>query len=208
MLPSTSLKEIANAFCEGKIICLPTDTVYAISCDATNNEAIQHIYDIKQRALNKPLSIFVSDINMAIEYAKFHPKELLFAKRFWSGPLTIIVQKAENISLPPVLVKNGKVGIRVPDKRMIQKICAGIKRPIIATSANISSNPNINSVCDIEKEFADKVDIIVQDDNNLQDLTVSTTIEFIGNNSYQIIREGRISKSELELMKELKCITL
>lgn len=208
MLPSTSLKEIANAFCEGKIICLPTDTVYAISCDATNNESIQHIYNIKRRSVNKPLPLFVSDIKMALKYAKFSSKELLFAKKFWSGSLTIILSIVENNNLPPILVKNGKIGIRIPDKELIKNICASIKKPIIATSANISSNPNINSVCDIEKEFANKVDIIVQDDNNLQDLTVSTTIEFIGNNSYQIIREGRISKSELELMKELKCITL
>ena len=143
---------------------------------------------------------------MALKYAKFSSKELLFAKKFWSGSLTIILSIVENNNLPPILVKNGKIGIRIPDKELIKNICASIKKPIIATSANISSNPNINCVC--EKEFANKVDIIVQDDNNLQDLTVSTTIEFIGNNSYQIIREGRISKSELELMKELKCITL
>ena len=204
-LSSTSLEKIINAFHEGKIICIPTDTVYAISCDATNDKAIQCIYNIKRRSLNKPLPIFVSDMDMATKYGKFHSKELLFAKKFWPCPLTIILQKTENSYLPSILIKEGKIGIRIPDKALIQKICTSIKKPIIATSANIASKTNINSVDDIEKEFCDKVDLIIRNDNDNQNLTPSTIIEFTGDNSYRIIREGRISKSELGLMQELKC---
>ena len=194
----TSIKEIVGAFSQGKIVCLPTDTVYAISCDATNNKAIQRIYSIKNRALNKPCPIFVSDINMAMKYVKFHSKELLFAKKFWAGPLTMILQQVTSNNLPSVLIKNGKIGIRIPDKALIREICANINKPIIATSANISSKPNINSMDGIEKEFGGKVDAIVTNDNNPQNLITSTIVEFINNDSYKIIREGRISKLELE----------
>ena len=194
----TNLKEITDAFSKGKIVCLPTDTVYAISCDATNNKAIQHIYNIKKRAFSKPCSIFVSDINMAMKYVRFRSKELLFAKKFWAGPLTIILQQVENHNLPSILVQNGKVGIRIPDKALIREICANINKPIIATSANISSKPNINSVDGIEKEFGDKVDAIVANDHNSQNLIPSTTVEFINDDYYKIIREGKISKLELE----------
>ena len=196
----TNLKEIVTAFSKGKIICLPTDTVYAISCDATNNKAIQRIYEIKKRALNKTFPIFVSDIDMAMRYVKFRPKELLFAKKFWAGPLTMILQQIENNSLPSILVQNRKIGVRIPNKALITNICVNINKPIIATSANISSRPNMNSVDSIEKELGDKVDIIVLNDNNCQNLTPSTMIEFINDNLYKVIREGRISQSELDIL--------
>ena len=194
----TNLKEIVTAFSKGKIICLPTDTVYAISCDATNDKAIQRIYEIKKRALNKTFPIFVSDIDMAMRYVKFRPKELLFAKKFWAGPLTMILQQIENNSLPSILVQNRKIGVRIPNKALITNICVNINKPIIATSANISSKPNINSVDGIEKEFGDKVDAIVANDHNSQNLIPSTTVEFINDDYYKIIREGKISKLELE----------
>ena len=81
-----NLDEIINAFSQGKVVCIPTDTVYAISCDATNIDAIKKIYQIKERALNKTLPIFVADVEMAKAYVKFFSKELRLIENFGLEP--------------------------------------------------------------------------------------------------------------------------
>jgi L-threonylcarbamoyladenylate synthase len=204
LLLSKDLKKITTAFDVGKIICLPTDTVYAISCDATNRESIERIYSIKGRDFHKPLSIFVADMDMAAKYVEFSEGAVLVAKKFWPGPLTIIAQKTQNITMPPQIIKNGELAIRVPDDCLIQKICTAIGKPIIATSANISSKPNINLVNDIRTEFGDKVDLIIDSDNAKQNqsLIPSTIVRLNNDNSFEVIREGRLSIKKL--LKELK----
>ena len=201
VLLQDNLEQICCAFNQGKIICIPTDTVYALSCDATNIEAIQKIYKIKQRPLAKTLPIFVSDIKMANLYADFSKKELSFANKFWPGALTL-VSRIKNIdkNIPSILTNNQKVAIRVPKNKLIQSICQYIKKPIIGTSANISSKQNINSLEEIIHVFGGEVEYIVKECTSLQanDLTSSTIIEFTDDEKYKILREGRISKTQLE----------
>ena len=201
VLSQDNLEEICSAFNQGKIICIPTDTIYALSCDATNIEAIQEIYKIKQRALDKTLPMFMSNIKMANLYADFYKKELSLADKFWPGALTLVSRiKNTHKNLPNLLKNNQKIAIRVPKNKLIQSICQSINKPIIATSANISNQKNINSLDEIIKEFQNKVNLIIKDNIELSDncLTASTIIEFTNNEKYRILREGVISKKELD----------
>lgn len=188
-----NLEEIANAFSQGKIVCIPTDTIYAISCDATNIEAIKKIYQIKKRPLDKTLPIFVADIEMAKEYVEFFSKELELAKILWPGALTL-VSKINNQKLPKILISKNKIAVRMPKYRLIQNICKVISKPIIATSANLSSHAAIDNVEEIMKIFHSKIDYIVEDFcmNKKNDLTPSTIIEFTNKDQFKIIRAGKI----------------
>jgi L-threonylcarbamoyladenylate synthase len=200
VLSQDNLEEICSAFNQGKIICIPTDTIYALSCDATNIEAIQKIYKIKQRPLNKTLPIFVADIKMARLYADFYKKELSLADKFWPGALTLVSRiKNTHKNLPNLLKNNQKIAIRVPKNKLIQSVCQSINKPIIATSANISNQKNINSLKEIIHVFGYKIDYIVKNPDSSQhnNLTSSTIIEFINDEKYKILREGRISKIQI-----------
>jgi L-threonylcarbamoyladenylate synthase len=196
-----NLDKIINAFSQGKVVCIPTDTVYAISCDATNIDAIKKIYQIKERALNKTLPVFVADIQMAKAYVKFSSKELKLIENFWPGALTLVSKVLDNNQkIPNILINKDKIAVRTPDHKLIQSICKSINKPIIATSANISSQSSVNSTEDIIKIFLNKVDYIVQDSAlcKSNDLTPSTIVEFISEDKFRLIREGKISKSELD----------
>ena len=192
------LRELINAFNQGKIICLPTDTIYAISSDAANELAIKKIYQIKHRPMEKTLSIFVSDINMAQDYVRFSSKQLQFIQKIWPGPMTIISEVSNHFRLPSILIKNNKVALRVPDDPLIQYICKEIKRPIIATSANVSSEVYDNDYHIIQRTFSNYVDIIIEQSSTIKDNNKkpSSIIEFT-NNSFKVVREGNITFEQI-----------
>jgi L-threonylcarbamoyladenylate synthase len=198
ILSQDNLEKIVDVFSEGKVVCIPTDTIYAMSCDAMNVDAIKRIYQIKKRDLDKRLPVFVADIEMAKEYIKFFPKELALAEFFWPGALTF-VSEVNNQKIPKILISENKIAIRVPKCKLIQSICKSIDKPIIATSANVSLQSSIICADEIIKNFHHKVDCILEDfnNNNKNDLTPSTIIEFIKEDKFKIIRTGKISEDEL-----------
>jgi L-threonylcarbamoyladenylate synthase len=198
ILLQDNLEKIVEAFSKGKVACIPTDTIYAMSCDAMNVDAIERIYQIKKRDLNKTLPVFVADIEMAKEYIKFFSKELALTEVFWPGALTF-VSEINNQKIPKILINKNKIAIRVPKCKLIQNICKSLNKPIIATSANISAQSSIICVDEIIKNFHHKVDCILEDFNmnKKNDLTPSTIIEFINEDKFKIIRTGKISEDEL-----------
>ena len=121
ILLQDNLEKIVEAFSKGKVVCIPTDTIYAMSCDAMNVDAIERIYQIKKRDLNKTLPVFVADIEMAKEYIKFFSKELALAEVFWPGALTF-VSEVNNQKIPKILINKNKIAIRVPKCKLIQKL--------------------------------------------------------------------------------------
>ena len=199
------LRELINAFNQGKIICLPTDTIYAISSDATNELAIQKIYQIKNRPMEKTLSIFVSDIDMAQDYVQFSSRQLQFIQKIWPGPVTIISEVSNRSRLPSILIKNNKVALRVPDNRLIKHICREIKGPIIATSANVSSEIYNNDYYTIERIFSDYIDIIIKKSSAMKDNNKkpSSIIEFTGN-GFRVIREGNMTFEQINRYSSTK----
>ena len=106
----------------------------------------------------------------------------------------------DNQKIPNILINNNKIAVRTPDHKLIQSICKSINKPIIATSANISSQSSINSTEEVIKIFLNKVDYIVEDYTlcKSNDLASSTIIEFIKEDKFRILREGKVSKSELD----------
>lgn len=121
------------------IIVYPTETVYGLGCDAFSDEAIQRLYEVKNRPLSKPVSIAVSDIGMLHAVARVGEWEERFIERFLPGPVTVILHAKKCI--PPVLTGGTDlIGIRMPDNEIAIEIIDRFGSPITSTSANLSGD--------------------------------------------------------------------
>lgn len=202
-IDNNTLLEISNAVREGKIIVFKTDTVYGIGTNAFDEEACKKIYEIKQRPLNKPLCILISDISMLNKIVdSISPVEQKLIDYFWPGPLTIKFRKKQNIF--PSIISAGDEFIRVrllksePANSLIKT--AGV--PIVAPSANLSGNPTGINLENIINELNGKIDYIL-DSGNVNDDTTSTIVQ-VSHEKVIIIREGKIKKEEIEKIVLLK----
>ena len=194
------VNKIVKFLNEGKIGITPTDTVYGIMGDATNEEVIKKVYKVKKRDYSKPLLILVSNIKMLEEYVNIsNDLERTIIEKFWPGKLTIIMKKKNNLSN---LITGGSdtIGVRMPDNKDLIKIIELFGKPIISTSANISGSETIEDVSEIEEELKDNVDFIV---DGGRCIARSSTIISILDNKINILRNGELSSKLEEFNKDL-----
>ena len=189
------LKIPAKIIKEGGIVIFPTETVYGIGTNGLNKEAIKKLYEVKQRPLNKPISLLVSNIEMVNQVAKNISKlEYKIMQNFFPGPLTIILEKKDIV--PDILTANtNTVGIRMPSGEIARKLIEYAGVPIATPSANISGKPSGTNIKDIQKDFEGKVDYFI--DNGESKLGIPSTIVRVINNEVHILRQGSISKEEI-----------
>ena len=115
--PNTQgIKEAVNKILEGEIVFIPTDTVYGIAASPYNNKAIKKIFSIKKRSANNSLILLCSNYKMAKKYAIFNKTANNLKKKFWPGPLTLILKKKSSLKISKKWIsKNNSIGIRIPD---------------------------------------------------------------------------------------------
>lgn len=189
------LKEPAKIIRDGGIVIFPTETVYGIGTNGLDEKAIKKIYEVKQRSFNKPISLLVNNIEMVNKIAKNISKlEYKIMESFFPGPLTIILEKRDII--PNILTANtNTVGIRMPSGKIAKKLIEYAGVPIATPSANISGRPSGTNIKDIQKDFEGKVDYFI--DNGESKLGVPSTIVKVINDEVHILREGSISKKQI-----------
>ena len=185
------VNSLVNILNNGGIAVIPTDTVYGLVGDATNENVIKKIFLIKQRENSKPLLILISNFDMLKKYVKnISSLELGIINKFWPGPLTIIFQNKKNLS--DVLTANkSEIAIRMPNDERLLDLINKLDKPIIATSANIAHKKTITSIDLLEDKIKNNVDYIY-DGGFLED-NPSTIIKVI-DNKVIIVRDGIISK--------------
>lgn len=158
------MKEIINKTCEilnsGGIILYPTDTIWGIGCDATNDEAVDRIFNLKSRATNKSMLILVDGIEMLKSYIQEIPEIALQLITSAQRPLTIIYPGAKGLS-SKLIPTDGTIGVRIPNHDFCINIIKAINKPIVSTSANISGGPNPLGFFDINNQLKENVDYIV-----------------------------------------------
>ena len=174
---------------EGGIILYPTDTIWGIGCDATNEEAVRRVYEIKQRSDSKALLVLV-DTSVKVDfYVQDVPNVAWDLVELAEKPLTIIYSGARNLA-PNLLAEDGSVGIRVTNEEFSQRLCRQFRKAIVSTSANISGQPSPANFSEISDEIKSKVDYIVgyrQDD--MGHPKPSGIIKMDKNGVFKIIRE-------------------
>ena len=189
------LQEVANIIRQGGIVVFPTETVYGIGTNGLDSKSISKVYHVKQRPLNKPISLLVSSLEMVKAVTEnISDIEYKLMEAFFPGPLTIILKK--NKLVPNNLTNNtDTVGIRLPDNIIARKLIEYANVPIATPSANISGRSSGTNIQDIIKDFGDKVDYYI--DGGPSKLGIGSTIVKIEDNKPLILREGSISKEQI-----------
>ena len=145
---------------EGKTILYPTDTIWGIGCDATDEAAVQRIFELKNRPENKSFLALVDSIPMLERYVPEFPEVCYDLIDLTEEPLTIIYEKVNGIA-KNALAEDGSLGFRVTKDPVCQKLIRGIRKPLISTSANVSGSPSPTSFHDVQDEIKNKVDFIL-----------------------------------------------
>lgn len=192
-----TLREISKCLTVGGVICFPTDTLYAISADATNHLAVDKIFNIKNRDYGKPLPVLIHNIKQADDFAYLNNKAEKIAHKFFPGPITIITRlKSKHNLASNINIMHSNIGFRVPNHATALAILKHYNKPLIGTSANLSQGSDSMNIKDIVNNFINKVDIIV--DVGAPHIFKGSTIVNTQTENIEIIRVGAISEQEIK----------
>lgn len=151
----------------GKVLVLPTDTIYGFSCLATDREAIKKIFKLKQREPHKPLITLVSSVAMVKRYAYLSKLEAEILNKLWGehvAPTTVILRAKNNLPAE-IISESGGLSCRLPKSDFLIKIIKKVNAPIISTSLNLSGQQPLIDVSELDYSFSGK---------NKPDLIIST----------------------------------
>lgn len=182
------IKNAVETMKKGGIILYPTDTIWGIGCDATNEKAVSRIYEIKKRAENKAMLVLIDEMDKIERYVDDVPEMAYTLNEVSEKPITIIYDNARNLA-KNLLGENDSVGIRVSREIFSKQLCAKFGKPIVSTSANISGEapaPTFNAISD---EIKQSVDYIVKyRQNDETEHTASSVIKLSAGNVIKILR--------------------
>ncbi|WP_417360889.1 L-threonylcarbamoyladenylate synthase [Galbibacter sp.] len=154
------IQQTIDILIKGGLILYPTDTVWGIGCDATNEAAVKKVFELKRRQDNKALICLVSDLRMLQRYVYEIPEAAYDVIEFSTKPTTIIYDQPINLA-KNLVAEDNTVGIRVASDEFCQKLIRKFKRPLVSTSANISGSPTPKSFREIGSEILKGVDYVV-----------------------------------------------
>ena len=173
----------------GGVILYPTDTIWGLGCDATNNSAVEKIFRIKSRDENKSLLILVDGEEMLKRYVQEIPEIVFELTGVSDSPLTIIYPEGKNLATG-VSSEDGSVGIRICRDEFCRELIRSYRKPIVSTSANFSGNSSPENFGEIDKSVIDAVDFVVKyRQNDLRKYPASPVIKVELNGTIKIIRK-------------------
>lgn len=155
------IKKACEVLQAGGIILYPTDTIWGIGCDATNEAAVQRIYQLKQRADNKAMLVLVDNEVKLETYVSEVPDIAWELINVADKPLTLIYPQARNLA-PNLLAEDGSVGIRVTREEFSRRLCQTFRKPLVSTSANVSGELSPARFDEVSETIRSGVDYIVK----------------------------------------------
>jgi len=181
---------------QGGIVAFPTDTVYGLGAWAGNQQAVERVYQVKERPQNIALPLLLACTSQISEVAEPVPQiAWLLADNFLPGALTLVLSRAN--SVPDIVTAGGvTVAVRIPAHPVPVALVEGLGAPIIGTSANLSGKPSALTADDVYSQFGDKIDLVIDGgrcpggrESTIVDVTRETPV---------VLREGAIALTELE----------
>ena len=151
------IDEAVRVLNEGGVILYPTDTVWGLGCDATNEAAVEKVFRIKRRSGAKSLVLLACDLDMVARYIRQIPSIAIDLVEVNDAPMTIIYPGAMGLA-PNVVAEDGSVGIRIPAGGFCQELVRRFRKPLVSTSANISGEDTPENYSRISKEIIDAAD--------------------------------------------------
>ena len=182
------LKKAVEVLQNGGIILYPTDTIWGIGCDATNEKAVRKVYEIKKREDSKSMLVLMENANLLERYVEEIPEVAFDLIELSEKPVTIIYDGAKNLA-KNLIASDGSIGIRITSENFTRQLIQRLKKPIVSTSANVSGEPSPANFSEISKEIKSAVDYVVeyrQDD--LSKAVASSIIKLGRGGQVKIIR--------------------
>jgi len=201
--PDSAVIEKAASFIrQGKIVAIPTDTVYGLAVDFGNPQAIRRLYELKKRPLNKPFTIAVSGEESLERLTRdVGPLAYKLMERFWPGPLTLVLKSAGAV------INTGDepgqtIGLRLPNSRVALRIIEESGCAVALPSANYSGQKPACDAQEVLSALKGAIDLII--DAGKVELGVESTVVDLSTAHFKILREGAVSKTEIERLAKLK----
>ena len=188
------LERAAAAIRRGRVVAIPTDALYTLVADPFNLKAVTQVFKAKGREPHRSLPILVRDMMMAEELAgELNNRFFILARRFWPGPLTIIVPASAKIPLK-VTGNTGRMALRQSQSVVPTKLIEMLNEPLISTSANISSHPTCRSGIEVFGMMDGRVDLVL--DGGARAGPGATTVD-ITEPYWRMIKPGAIEEKEI-----------
>ena len=155
-----ALQNSLDALGRSGVVLFPSDTVLGLSCDATNQAAVDKIFSIKNRPQSKSLIALVADMEMLTTYVESIPESVHEILKGNSSPTTIVYPKAKGIA-PMAMAEDGSMAFRIPKSGFALDLVKSFGKPIIATSANLSGEPIPENESQVNRRILEQVDYVV-----------------------------------------------
>lgn len=193
---AAEIKQAARLLRAGKLVAFPTETVYGLGADGTNEDAVRRIFAAKGRPETKPISLLIPNASAMDRYCvDIPPAAYLLAERFWPGPLTLVLKKRDCV--PAVVAAGGKtVGLRCPDHPVALALLREASVPLATPSANRSGNRPAVDAEQVRKELGGRIDIILN--GGTCPLGIASTVLDLTQSPPKILRLGGISREQLQ----------
>ena len=190
--------EIVACLKSGGIIIYPTDTAYALGCDATNEAAVEKIFKIKGRAVGKTLPLIMADASMAKDWARFSAVAEKLARQYWPGPLTLVLP-VKKVGLAAAVMAGDFIALRVPARAVARTVSRHLGQPLVCTSANAAGAGPFYNVKDVKKSLSAPLALIdhIIDVGELPPQRVSTMVK-VWDNTCELLRRGAIDFKMIE----------
>ena len=189
-----AIERAAAAIRRGRVVAIPTDALYTLVADPFNLGAVAGVFRAKGREIHRSLPLLVADVIAAEELAsELNNRFFILARRFWPGPLTIIVPASARVPLK-VTGNTGRLALRQPRSKIANALIAVMNQPLISTSANISGSPTCRSGIQVFGIMDGRVDLVL--DGGTCSGAGATTVD-ITEPYWKIIREGAIEEKEI-----------
>jgi len=189
-----AIERAAAAIRRGRVVAIPTDALYSLVADPFNLRAVAGVFRAKGREIHRSLPLLVADAIAAEDLAsELNNRFFILARRFWPGPLTIIVPASARVPLK-VTGNTGRLALRQPRSKIANALIAALNQPLISTSANISGAPTCLSGIEVFGTMDGRVDLVL--DGGACSGAGATTVD-ITEPYWKIIREGAIEEKEI-----------
>lgn len=186
---AVAVDEAARILKEGGLILYPTDTVWGIGCDATNEEAVQRIYTLKRSENKHSMLVLCHSADQLVRYVNRAPGIAFEVMEMATSPLTLILPGATGVA-KNLIPEEGTLGVRIPDHEFCRLLLRKLGRPIVSTSANLSGEKTPRTLPEIVPEIVAGVDYVVNPRFQGRPTGKSSSIIAFGENGeVQVIRE-------------------
>ena len=205
--PRDAIYRAVQALAEGKLVAIPTETVYGVAASALNADSVSRLIEAKNRDYGKALALGIKGADDALDYVpEMPPLARRLARRLWPGPVTLVLNDAHPDSVVgrlPELVRNsvvpdGRVGLRVPAHSVALQVLRLTAGPIVLTSANLSGQADPLKATDVISQIGDKIDLVLDDGRSK--LGQSSSVVQVDEHKIKMLRAGVMDENTLKRM--------